>query len=67
MRPGRELITSTRVDRNTASLIEWVMNSPAKPLRWNSAMTSSLRRSRVISSTALNGSSNRKTLRFEHQ
>lgn len=27
---GRALITSTRVLRNTASLMEWVMNSPAK-------------------------------------
>ena len=37
MRPGRADITSTRVDRNTASLIEWVMNSAPNPLRWNSA------------------------------
>ena len=29
MRPGRPLITSTRVDRYTASDTEWVMNSPA--------------------------------------
>ena len=32
IRPGRALITRMRVDRNTASLIECVMNSPAKPL-----------------------------------
>ena len=32
IRPGRGDITSTRVLRNTASEIEWVMNSPAKLL-----------------------------------
>ena len=31
--PGRPLITSTRVDRYTASDTECVMNSPAKPLQ----------------------------------
>ena len=46
---------------NTASLIEWVMNSPAKPSAWNSSSVWSLRCSRVISSTAPNGSSNRNT------
>ena len=35
--PGRGDITSTRVLMNTASLIEWVMNSPAKPSAWNSS------------------------------
>ena len=57
---GRDDITSTRVLMNTASLIEWVMNSPAKPSSWKSCWVSSLRCSRVISSTAPNGSSNRK-------
>ena len=61
MRPGRGDITSTRVLMNTASLIEWVMNSPAKPSAWNSSSVWSLRCSRVISSTAPNGSSNRNT------
>ena len=65
--PGRALITSTRVDRNTASSIEWVMNSAAKPLRWNSRISSSFRRSRVISSRAPNGSSNRNTLGVEDE
>ncbi len=32
IRPGRADITSTRVDMNTASEMEWVMKSPAKPL-----------------------------------
>ena len=49
----------THVDRNTASEIEWVMNRAPNPLRWNSAGGSSLSRSRVISSRAPNGSSNR--------
>ena len=60
MRPGRGDITSTRVLMNTASEIEWVMNSPAKPSASNSRSVSSLRCSRVISSTAPNGSSNSK-------
>ena len=46
---------------NTASLIEWVMNRPAKRSDSNSARVCSLRCSRVISSTAPNGSSNRNT------
>lgn len=48
-------------ERNTASLMECVMNRPAKPWRAKSEMTSSFSRSRVISSTAPNGSSNRNT------
>lgn len=61
MRPGRADITSTRVDMKTASEIEWVMNRPAKPSDWKSRCVSSLRCSRVISSTAPNGSSKRNT------
>ena len=44
--------------RNTASEIEWVMNSPAKGWASNRRSVSSLSRSRVISSTEPNGSSN---------
>ena len=33
IRPGRADITSTRVERKTASVIEWVMNRAPKPLR----------------------------------
>ena len=47
IRPGRADMTSTRVDRNTASLTEWVMNSPAKPWLGNRRSSSSLSRSRV--------------------
>ena len=43
------------------------MNSAAKPLRWNRLSSSSLSRSRVISSSAPNGSSNRKTFGLHHQ
>ena len=60
-RPGRPLITTTRVDRNTASATEWVMNSAANCRSSNIRSSSSLSRSRVISSSAPNGSSNRNT------
>ncbi len=52
-------MTTTSVDRYTASDTEWVMNSPANCCSTKSRRSSSLRRSRVISSRAPNGSSNR--------
>jgi hypothetical protein len=61
MLPGLADMTISFVDLNTASLIEWVMNGPAKPPRRRSRCVSSLRFSRVISSTAPYGSSKRKT------
>ena len=59
MRPGRPLITSTRLDRYTASEIEWVMNIAANRLSWNRRCSSVCIFSRVISSSAPNGSSKR--------
>ena len=57
MRPGRGLITITRVDRNTASEIECVTNTTVDCIRRQISSSSMLRRSRVISSSAPNGSS----------
>ena len=54
-------MTRTRLARKHASWIEWVMNSPANCCDTNGLSSSSLRRSRVISSRAPNGSSNRNT------
>ena len=50
-------MTTTRVDRNTASGIEWVTNMTVVPVRAQIRSTSALSRSRVISSSAPNGSS----------
>ena len=58
-----EVGVAGRAERNrelcdTASEIEWVMNTPAKCWSSNSRSVSSLSRSLVISSTEPNGSSN---------
>ena len=57
IRPGRALITTTRDDRNTASGIEWVTNTIVVPVCSQIRRTSEFIRSRVISSSAPNGSS----------
>ena len=57
MRPGRALMTATRLDRKTASGIEWVTNTTVMPVRAQMPSTSEFIRSRVISSSAPNGSS----------
>ena len=57
IRPGRGLITITRVDRNTASEIECVTNTTVDCMRRQISSSSMFRRSRVISSRAPNGSS----------
>ena len=57
MRPGRGLITTTRSERNTASGIEWVTNTTAAPVSAVMRVSSVCRYSRVISSSAPNGSS----------
>ena len=57
MRPGRAAITSTRVDRNTASWMEWVTNSTVRARAFHSASRSASSRLRVISSSAPKGSS----------
>ena len=57
IRPGRALITTTRDDRNTASGIEWVTNTIVVPVCSQIRRTSPFIRSRVISSSAPNGSS----------
>src|SRR6266699_3259988 len=57
MEPGRELITSTRSERNTASAIECVMNSTLVSVSIQMRCSSMFIRSRVISSSAPNGSS----------
>ena len=57
IRPGRADMTTTRVERNTASEIECVTKITVEPVSaqiWSSSMLS---RSRVISSSAPNGSS----------
>ena len=56
-RPGRGLMTTTRVDRNTASEIECVTNTIVDCMRRQISSSSMFRRSRVISSRAPNGSS----------
>ena len=57
MRPGRGLITTTRSERNTASGIEWVTKTTAAPVSAVMRASSVCRYSRVISSSAPNGSS----------
>ena len=57
MRPGRGDMTTMRVDRNTASGIEWVTNITVRLLPCHSCSSCSLSRSRVISSSAPKGSS----------
>ena len=57
IRPGRGDITTTRSDRNTASGIEWVTNTTVVPVSAAMRSSSSCMCSRVISSSAPNGSS----------
>src|SRR5581483_5040264 len=57
IRPGRGLITTTRVDRKTASEIECVTKTTVLPVCSQIESSSRLSRSRVISSSAPNGSS----------
>ena len=57
IRPGRGDITTTRSDSTTASGIEWVTNSTAAPVSRAIRSSSACIRSRVISSSAPNGSS----------
>ncbi len=57
IRPGRGLITTTRSERNTASGIECVTNTTAAPVSAAMRASSDCRYSRVISSSAPNGSS----------
>ena len=57
IRPGRALITTTRELRKTASGIECVTNTTVIPVRSQMRSTSWFIRSRVISSSAPNGSS----------
>ena len=59
MEPGRPDITTTLVERYTASDTECVMNRPANCFSTNRRRSSSFNRSLVISSSAPNGSSNR--------
>ena len=56
-RPGRAAITTTRVDRNTASTMLWVTNTTVRPRAAHSAASSPSSRWRVNSSSAPNGSS----------
>ena len=57
MRPGRGDITTTRSDRYTASGIEWVTNTTVVPVAAQMRSSSACMCSRVISSSAPNGSS----------
>ena len=57
IRPGRADMTTTRVDRKTASGMLWVTNTMVVPVRRQMLMSSAFIRSRVISSSAPNGSS----------
>jgi hypothetical protein len=57
MRPGRRDITTARVERNTASEIECVTKTIVLPLACQIRRSSAFSRSRVISSSAPNGSS----------
>src|SRR4051794_34106893 len=59
-RPGRGLITTTRVERNTASEIECVAKMTVDCIRRQISSSSMFSRSRVISSSAPNGSSIRR-------
>src|SRR5215210_6555435 len=60
MRPGLADITATRVDRKTASGIEWVTKMTVVRVRPQMPCSSRFIRSRVISSSAPNGSSIRR-------
>jgi len=55
--PGRGVITSTRSARNTASLVEWVMNTTVLRRSIQMRCNSTFIASRVIASSAPNGSS----------
>ena len=57
MVPGRGDMMATRVDRNTASGMEWVTNTTVVPVSARMRSSSDCIRSRVISSRAPNGSS----------
>ena len=57
IRPGPGDITTTRSARKIASSIEWVTNSTVRPVRDQISTSSSCSRSRVIASSAPNGSS----------
>jgi hypothetical protein len=57
MRPGRELITMTRSDIDTASDRSWVMNSTVRRSRCHSDSSTSSSCSFVCASSAPNGSS----------
>ena len=57
IRPGRADMTTTRVERNTASGMLWVTNTMVVPVRRQMRISSAFIRSRVISSSAPNGSS----------
>ena len=56
-RPGRADITTTLVDRKTASEIECVTKTTVEPVSCQMRSSSVFSRSRVISSSAPNGSS----------
>ena len=56
-RPGRGLMTTTRVERKTASEIECVTKTTVDSMRRQICSSSMFSRSRVISSSAPNGSS----------
>ena len=56
-RPGPGDITTTRSARKIASSIEWVTNITLRPVRCQISSSSSCRRSRVMASSAPNGSS----------
>ena len=56
-RPGRADMTTTRVERNTASEIECVTKTTVEPVSCQIRSSSLFNRSRVISSRAPNGSS----------
>src|SRR5215472_151555 len=58
-RPGRADITITRSPRNTASGMEWVMNTMVFPDRCQMRSSSRFTNSRVMASRAPNGSSMR--------
>ena len=57
MRPGRADMTTTRVERKTASAIECVTKTIVEPLASQIRRSSMFSRSRVISSSAPKGSS----------
>ena len=65
MRPGRADMTTMRVDRNTASWIECVTKTTVRRSRDHNWSNCSLSRSRVISSSAPNGSSVIQELRLK--